>query len=67
MNLSINPFTYGATGSSVIDGSASPAAAAISCPSCGGDVVPVETETEWQYCPSCANRLQIRLWPVTRK
>ena len=67
MNLSINPFTYGATGSSVIDGSASPAAPAISCPSCGGDVFPVETETEWQYCPSCANRLQIRFWPVTRK
>jgi hypothetical protein len=27
----------------------------------------VETETEWQYCPSCSNQLQICLWPVERK
>jgi hypothetical protein len=65
VNLSINPFPAGATGSSAGDAPAAPTAA-ISCPSCGGDVIPVETETEWQYCPSCANRLQICLWPVGR-
>lgn len=26
--------------------------------------MPVETETGWQACPSCANRLQICLWPL---
>jgi len=66
VNLSINPFTTGASASSASDDPASPTAA-IPCPSCGGDVRPVETETEWQYCPSCANRLQICLWPVGRK
>lgn len=66
MNLSINPFSAGAMGSSVSEEAAAPAAA-ISCPTCGGDVIPVEMETEWQYCPSCANRLQIRLWPVGQK
>lgn len=29
-------------------------------------MIPVETET-WQYCPSCASRLQICLWPVVRQ
>jgi hypothetical protein len=69
VNLSINPFitASGGAGSSASDGPASSPTAAISCPSCGGDVIPVETETEWQYCPSCANRLQICLWPVGRK
>ena len=71
MNLSINPFTTssGPTGSSVSD---DPAASPIGpeaapCPSCGGDLIPVETETGWQSCPSCANRLQIRGWPVVRQ
>jgi hypothetical protein len=67
VNLSINPFTVGATGASASDAPSSPPAAAIACPSCGADVIPVESETEWQYCPSCTNRMQICLWPVSRK
>ena len=30
-------------------------------------MIPVETETGWQSCPSCANRFQICLWPVVRQ
>lgn len=68
MNLSINPFPpgVGPTGSSLSDNPASVAPKA-SCPSCGGDVIPMETDTGWQSCPSCANRLQICLWPVVRQ
>jgi len=71
VSLSINPFTTGSgpTGSSASNDPASspigPGAAP--CPSCGGDVIPVETETGWQSCLSCANRLQICLWPVVRQ
>ena len=69
MSLSINPFIAGPMGSST---SGDPTSAAIghgavACPSCGGDVVPVETETGWTSCPSCANRLQACLWPVVRQ
>ena len=69
MNLSINPFSSDATVVSVSDNSAqSPiASATVSCPACGGDVIPVEGETGWQYCPSCASRLQIALWPLVRR
>jgi hypothetical protein len=67
VNLSINPFPAGTTDSSASDDPAAAPTAAISCPNCGGDVIPVESETEWQYCPSCSNRLLICLWPVGRK
>ncbi len=30
-------------------------------------MIPVETETGWQSCPSCAKRLQIRIWPAVRQ
>ncbi len=55
MNLSINPFTTGSatTASSVSDDQvSSPIGLGAPCPSCGGDVMPVETETGWQSCPS---------------
>jgi hypothetical protein len=67
VNLSINPFYNGATDSSTSNDPASSAARVIACPSCGGDVVPVEEETNWQYCPSCSNRLKICLWPIARE
>jgi len=71
VSLSINPFitASGPAGSSASDGPTSShvGTGAASCPSCGGDVIPVETETGWQSCPSCANRLQICLWPVVRQ
>ncbi len=71
MNLSINPFTTGSgpTRSSASDDPPSPPVGpgAAPCPSCAGDVIPVETESGWQSCPSCANRLQICLWPVVRQ
>lgn len=71
MNLSDNPLT---TGSILTAPSVSGAATAalvgpgvVPCPSCGGDVAPFDTETGWQSCPSCANRLQACLWPVVRQ
>jgi hypothetical protein len=38
---------------------------AVSCPGCGGDVIPVEGG--WQSCPHCEKRLQIRSWPALRR
>ena len=71
MNLSINPFTsgFGLTSSSPADDPASShgGANAVPCPNCGGEVVPIETATGWQSCPSCANRLQAYLWPAIRQ
>jgi len=67
VNLSINPFGSGLTGTTVRDGPSSPAGTgSVSCPNCGGGVIPVETET-WQYCPSCSESLQICVWPVARQ
>ena len=69
MNLSINPFATGSglTGSSASSDPAPPIGlGAVPCPSCGGDVVSVESDTGWQSCPSCANRLQACSWPVVR-
>ena len=67
MNLSINPFTTGATGFSASDApAASPIGpGAVVCPSCGGDFEPIETE--WQSCPYCQKRLAICVWPVVRQ
>lgn len=71
MNLSINPFATGVglTGSMAADDPASSRTGArgVPCPNCGGEVVPVETETGWQSCPSCASRLQACLWPAIRQ
>jgi hypothetical protein len=71
VNLSINPFIAGSspTGSSASD-DPTPAPigyGAVPCPSCGGDVIPVETESGWTSCPSCANRLQACIWPIVRQ
>lgn len=38
------------------------AVGAVICPSCNGDVAPVEAKTGWQTCPYCEKRLQIRVW-----
>ena len=69
MSLSINPFKAGPTGSSANDDTTSAPIrhGAVACPNCGGDVIPVETETGWTSCPSCANRLQACLWPTVRQ
>lgn len=71
MNVSINPFTTGSDPASSFasdDRASSHMATGVaSCPGCGGSVIPVETETGWQSCPSCTNRLQICLWPVVRQ
>lgn len=71
MNLSINPYS---TASALTSSVASEAATsspvkteAAVCPGCGGDVIPVEGESGWQACPSCAQRLQICLWPTVRQ
>ena len=74
MNFNINLFTP-ASGDSDAPGSSISAAQrlspiaprAVTCPSCKGDVAPVETKTGWQSCPYCEKRLQIRVWPVVRQ
>lgn len=38
----------------------------IDCPSCNGQVAPLETQKEWQRCPYCQRRMQFRLWPAIR-
>lgn len=71
MSLSINPYAVGPglTGSLASDrpATSSSNSGVVACPNCGGDVAPVETETGWQSCPSCANRLQAWVWPVVRQ
>lgn len=65
MSLSINPFSVAGSGLPASDSPPS-AATAISCPRCGGNVILAETD-EWQYCPSCATRMQISFWPLARQ
>lgn len=69
MNLSINPLINGSGPMvpAVSRDLSSPTATAVACPSCGGDVIPAEPDAGWQFCPSCANRLQIYFWPVVRQ
>ena len=74
MNFNINLFTTATSDSSAAGSPAgvtrrlSPiAAGAVTCPSCNGDVAPVETKTGWQSCPYCEKRLQIRVWAVVRQ
>ena len=74
MNFNINLFTPAsgdsdAPGSSIIAAQRLPSIAptVATCPICKGDVAPVDTKTEWQSCPYCEKRLQIRAWPVVRQ
>lgn len=70
MNLSDGPVTadFGPTASfASVDPAATVTPMAVQCPNCGGDVVATEANAEWQFCPSCASRLQIRAWPVLRQ
>jgi hypothetical protein len=69
VSLSINPYSTGSgpMGSSASDDlrSSPIGSGAISCPSCTGEFVPVDTE--WRSCPHCEKRLQIRVWPIVRQ
>jgi hypothetical protein len=71
--MNINLFTpplssSDAPGSSTRPGAGLPASApgTVACPSCLGDVAPIETQTGRQSCPYCQELLQIRLWPAVR-
>ena len=71
MSFNTNLFTPGdsiaANSPAAAARSTSPiAAGAVICPSCNGDVAPVESQTGWQSCPYCKKRLQIRLWGAVR-
>jgi hypothetical protein len=74
VNFNVNLFTPD-TGDSKGAGSPTGAARMLSpiavgtviCPSCNGDVAPVETKTAWQSCPYCQKQLQIRVWSVARQ
>lgn len=69
MNLSINPFNTALepTGPSASNNPLSLPVlrGAVRCPSCAGELVAIETE--WQTCPYCEKRLQIRVWPLLRQ
>ena len=73
MNFNINLFSPASGGSDAPDPSIGAARrltiaqSALTCPSCNGDVAPVETKTGWQSCPYCEKRLQMRVWPVVRQ
>lgn len=74
MSLSLNLFPPAATesgspGSSTSADPTSPPVGrpAVFCPNCAGDLSPAEINTQWQTCPYCEQRLQIRLWPVVRR
>ena len=65
MNFNINLFTptnAEASPTGAARGLPPSAVEAVTCPSCKGDVVPVETKTRWQTCPYCEKRLQMRVW-----
>ncbi len=69
MSLSINPFATG-LGPMGSSGSADLASApvgfrTVTCPSCGGDFEPIDSE--WHGCPYCQKRLSICVWPVVRQ
>ena len=71
MNFNINLFT---PDSDAPDSSKSAAQwlppvapGAVTCPSCSGDLDPVETKTAWQNCPYCEKRLLVCVWPVVRQ
>jgi hypothetical protein len=68
VNLSINPYSaVSSSAGSAGDGSVTPAVGpgAVPCPRCAGDVTSLATE--WQTCPYCEKRLQIRVWPVVHR
>ncbi len=74
MSFNINLFTTDTGGSNAAGSTAgvarmiSPiAAGAVTCPGCNGDVTPVGTEGEWQNCPYCQRKLQIRVWGAVRQ
>jgi hypothetical protein len=74
VNLNTNLFTPASTDSGPLgsstsaDPTLSPAGpGAVPCPSCAGDIPSAEPNTEWQTCPYCQTRLQIRVWPVVRR
>lgn len=71
MSLNINMFTPAQSGSEASGSSMSAAMAfpptapgMVACPECGGNLAPIGAE--WQSCPYCEQRLQIRAWPVAR-
>lgn len=70
MDLSINPLTGDPTSPNASSnaGPSAPSAApgVVTCPSCGQDIAILET-TDWQSCPYCRKRLQIRIWPAVRQ
>lgn len=71
MNFNINLFTPDcdttASPTSAFRKSSPVSPGAVICPSCTGDVAPVDTPNGWQTCRYCEKRLQIRAWPVARE
>lgn len=71
--MNINMFTPDrgrpeAAGSSAsATGSTSSARGLIACPDCGGAVAPLQTESDWQSCPYCQQRMHIQAWPAVRQ
>lgn len=75
MSLNINLFPPPASADSGPPGS-SPSAdpgvptvgpGTVLCPNCMNDIAPAVADSDWQTCPYCEKRLQIRLWPLVRQ
>jgi len=68
VNLSINPFTTGASPAgppAITDAASSPIRTqSVICPSCSADI---PADSEWQSCPYCQKWLQVRIWPIIRQ
>ena len=72
MNFNINLFTSGDSNAADSPTGAARrltpiAVGAVICPSCNGDVAPVQSKSGWQPCPYCQKRLQIRVWGAVQQ
>lgn len=66
MSLNLNTFTLAQSGTGAVRPMSS-LPGIVDCPGCGGDLTSVATRTDWQNCPYCDKRLQIRVWTAARQ
>ena len=67
MNLNLNLSGAAENGSPLGLGVSPIPPGVVPCPVCGGEIPQSEIKPEWQNCPFCEKRLQIRVWPVVRQ
>lgn len=75
MNLNVNLFSSASANSTSPDSStnagtglsAPTGAGIIPCPGCTNDLPIAGAHADWETCPYCQKRLQIRFWPLPRQ